>query len=90
MPAPVPFEDVDLTQTTSGIAVGELTWTHPTGTNVDRAMLGYLLEGETEWENLPPEPIGTYGSGPYSADVPIAEGITWRVIAMSADGEVSS
>lgn len=90
MPAPLPFEDVELTQTTALIPVGELTWTHPDDVDVDRAMLGYQLSGEDTWTNLPPEPIATYGVNPYSADVPVQEGITWRVVALSADGDVSA
>lgn len=90
MAAPDPFEDVELDQPTPGIPVGELTWTHPDDVDVDRAMLGYLLSGEATWVNLPPQPIATFGSNPYSADVPVQEGITWRVVAMSATGEVSA
>lgn len=90
MAAPSPFEDVELVQATAGIPVGELTWTHPDDVDVDRAMLGYQLSDEDTWTNLAPEPRATYGANPYSADVPLQEGITWRVVAISAAGEVSA
>lgn len=89
MAAPEPFEDLTLTQTTSGIPIGTLSFTHPDEVDLDRAMLGFTTDGET-WTNLEPRPIAEFGSNPYEVDVPLTEGIEWRVVAISAAGEVSA
>ena len=80
-----PVTDLTLTQTTPGDSAGTLTWDHD-GVDLDRFMLGFKRDVDTEWTNLEPVPAATFGAGPYEADVLLTPSIEWRVVAVEADG----
>lgn len=81
-----PVTDLVATPHSSGLPVLELTWAHA-GT-ADRFMLGFDV-GDG-WTNLPPAPVASFGAGPYAATVPALPDVDWRVLALDADGTVSS
>lgn len=83
-----PVTDLALTQDTSGDPLGTLSWDHD-GVSLDRFMLGYKRDIDTEWTNLEPVPAATYGSGPYETEVPLTTSIEWRVVAIGTDGSHS-
>lgn len=85
---PDPVTDLVVAQATSGDPRGTVTFEH-TGVAVDRFMVGYRLPEETTWRDLEPQPVATYGSGPYEADVPLTVGVETRVVALSSTGTVS-
>lgn len=77
--------DLTLTQNGTGDNLGTLSWDHD-GVNLDRFMLGYKRDIDTEWTNLEPAVASTFGSGPYETEVPLTTSIEWRVVALEADG----
>lgn len=81
-----PVTSLTLTQNAVGDSLGTLSWSHD-AVNLDRFMLGYKRGVDSEWTNLEPLSVATFGSGPYETEVLITDGsIEWRVVALEADG----
>lgn len=83
-----PVTSLTLTQNAAGDSLGTLEWAHD-GVSLDRFMLGYKRDVDTEWTNLEPVTASTYGVGPYETEVLLTPSIEWRVVALEADGTTS-